>query len=180
MARHAERRSPDRVHPTLDWSMMPIVLAVLAGVCWGVGEFFTKQVLHTKQVGPMTILLVRALMSVPPAIAAYVVAYSLLKSEPAEWWRRATPGVLTKLALGSALMAGFGGVFFFYLALGAAGGEISRVKPIAFALAPSVAAVLAWRFLGESMGAAKVAGIALILAGVVVLTSQGAHAPAAR
>ena len=36
--------------------MKAILLAVGAGACWGVGEIFTKSVLHTGRVGPLTAL----------------------------------------------------------------------------------------------------------------------------
>lgn len=148
-----------------------IIFAVLAGLCWGVGEMFTKAVLHTHRVGPMTVLLVRTAVALPPALLAYVVAYYALRTEPAEWWRAGTPTML-KLFLGSALLAGFGGVFFFYLGLAHA--EITRVKPIAFTLAPATAVLLGWLVLKEPMSAQKWIAVGLILAGVVLLTTEGA------
>lgn len=155
--------------------MKAVLLAVLAGVCWGVGEVFTKSVLHSGRVGPMTVLLVRALMTVPPALVAYLVAYSLLKSEPRGWWQAGTP-LMLKLALGSALLAGFAGVFFFYLGL--ASGDISVVKPIAFTVGPAVAVLLAWFVLKEPMTPAKLTGVALVLVGVVLIAGTGsASAP---
>lgn len=149
------------------------MFAVLAGLCWGVGELFTKSVLHSGRVGPMTVLLARAMVSLPPALIAYAVAYSLLKREPEGWWRAGTP-LLLKLALGSALLAGFAGVFFFYLGL--ASGQISMVKPIAFTVGPAVAVVLAWAVLGESMSPGKIAGVAMVLLGVVLIAAADARA----
>lgn len=146
--------------------MKAVVFAVLAGLCWGVGELCTKSVLHSGRAGPMTIVLVRALATVPPAIIAYLVAYSLLKGEPTGWWRADAPTLL-KLVLGSGLLAGFGGVFFFYYAL--SHGPISVVKPIAFTVGPAAAVLLAWLFLKEPMTALKAAGVALVLAGVVLI-----------
>ena len=34
--------------------MQTVIYAVLAGLCWGVGESFTKSVLHTHKIGPVT------------------------------------------------------------------------------------------------------------------------------
>lgn len=149
--------------------MKAIVFAVLAGLCWGIGELFTKSVLHSGKVGPMTVVLVRALVGVPAAVAAYLVAYSLLRSEPLGWWRVDTP-LMLKLLLGSALLAGFGGVFFFYLGLSY--GPISAVKPIAFTVGPAVAVLLAWLVLREPMGAMKAVGVVLVLAGVVLIAGS--------
>lgn len=157
--------------------MKAVIFAVLAGVCWGVGELFTKSVLHSGRIGPMTVLLARAVVSLPPAIIAYAVAYSVLRSEPPEWWRAGTP-LLARLGVGSALLAGFAGVFFFYLGLSS--GPISTVKPIAFTVGPAVAVVLAWMFLREPMSAAKLAGVAMVLIGVVLIAATGAPAPTAR
>lgn len=152
--------------------MRAVVLALLAGACWGVGELCTRSVLHSGRIGPMTVLLVRALMTLPPAIVAYVVACSLLRVEPAGWWRAGTP-VMLKLALGSGLLAGFAGVFFFYLGL--ASGPISVVKPIAFTVGPAVAVLLAWLVLKEPMTPKQLAGVALVLAGVVLIAGSGAR-----
>ena len=82
---------------------------------------------------------------------------------------------MISLAFGGPL-AGFGGVGFFYM--GIAGGSISVVKPIAYTLAPAIAAVLGALWLKEAMPAQKVLGIALTLAGVVLIaTSHGVAAP---
>jgi uncharacterized membrane protein len=123
----------------------------------------------------MTVLLVRTGLALPPALLAYWIAYSLVRSEPQAWWQSDTRTLLL-LTLGSALMAGFGGVFFFYLGMDA--GNITIVKPIAFTLAPAIAVLLGWLVLGESMPAQKAIGIGLILAGVIVLTTS--RAPAAQ
>ncbi len=132
----------------------------------GSGELFTKSVLHSGKVGPMTVLMARALVALPPALIAYVVAYSVLKTEPAEWWKAGSP-LMLRLALGSALLAGFAGVFFFYLGL--ASGQISVVKPIAFTVGPAVAVVLAWMMLNEPLGPFRLIGVAMVLAGVVLI-----------
>jgi drug/metabolite transporter (DMT)-like permease len=49
---------------------------------------------------------------------------------------------------------------------------VSRVKPVAFALAPTVAAVGAFVLLGEEFSAKKLLGLLLIVAGIVVLTTR--------
>jgi Integral membrane protein DUF6. len=56
----------------------------------------------------------------------------------------------------------------FYAALNF--GEVSRIKPIAFALAPATAVLIGWLALGEPMTARKAAAVALILTGVVMLS----------
>lgn len=155
--------------------MKAIIFAALAGLCWGVGELFSKSVLHSKQVGPMGLLVVRTGLAFIPALIAFFVATRVISpsAEPPAFWK-ADAAVLAKLILGATLLAGFGGVFFFYLGL--AHGDISRVKPIAFGVAPAVAAILGMTLMGEQYSHAKAVGIALIIGGIIVVTTQ--HAPA--
>lgn len=149
--------------------MKAILLAVAAGLCWGVGELCTKSVLHSGKVGPITAVTIRSTVALPALWLAYVVAVHLLKAEPADW-RRADTATLLKLVLGSGLVAGAAAMICFYAALHA--GEITRVKPIAFALAPAVASVLAFAVLHEPLTARKALGITTILAGVFLLTGK--------
>lgn len=136
------------------------------------GEIFTKQALNTGRVGPMAAMLVRAAVVLPLALAAYVAAVHVWKSEPAGWVRGAGTPVWLMLTLGSGVLAGFAGVFFFYLGLGSPGGDISKLRPIAFALAPATAVLLGWLVLGEGMSVRKGAACALIVVGIVMLTGE--------
>lgn len=45
--------------------MNAIILAIGAGLCWGIGEVFTKSVLHTGKVGPITAITVRSTVALP-------------------------------------------------------------------------------------------------------------------
>lgn len=149
--------------------MKAIIFAVLAGLCWGVGEIFTKSVLHSKQVGPMTAVAVRTLVALPVIMIAATLALYRFRTEPQNW-PQADGAVLAKLIVGSGFVAGAAALIFFYLALHF--GEISRVKPIAFALAPATAVMIGWLILHEPMTIKKGAGIACILAGVLLLTGK--------
>jgi len=160
--------------------MQAILLAILAGLCWGIGEIFTKKALNTGHVGPMTVLLVRTLTTLPLAAAAYLVSTSILKLEKPNWTANTPPGVWLMLILGSGVLAGFAGVFFFYFALASPGGDISKVRPIAFALSPATAVLLGWAVLGEGLSIRKIISIILIIAGIVLLTGdKPAHVPIA-
>ncbi|MBK7406349.1 MAG: EamA family transporter [Phycisphaerales bacterium] len=149
--------------------MKATLLAIAAGLCWGVGELFTKSVLHTHKVGPITAIAVRSTVAIPILWIAWFIAVKVAKTEPADWYRADTPTLL-KLVCGSGILAGAAAMICFYAALNF--GEISRIKPIAFALAPAVASVLAFAFLGETISVRKVIGIAAILGGVVLLTGR--------
>ena len=157
--------------------MAPIVFAILAGLCWGIGELAAKSALKSGEVGPMTAIAVRATIALPVIWAAWLAATrgwlepfgvsaaresaDLMQASPATWW---------KLALGAGVSAGALGLAFFYLGLSA--GDVSRVKPVAFALAPTVAAVGAFVLLGEEFSAKKLLGLLLIVGGIVVLTTR--------
>jgi transporter family protein len=149
--------------------MKAIVLAVLAGLCWGIGEVFTKSVLHSGKVGPLTAIAVRSTVALPLLWLAYAIAVHARRAEPGSWLH-AGGSTLWKLVLGSGLIAGAAGMICFYAALNL--GEISRIKPIAFSVAPAVAVVAGWAVLREPMTVPKVLGVLLILAGVVLLTGN--------
>lgn len=151
-----------------------VLLAVIAGLCWGVGEVCTKSVLHTGRIGPFMALAIRTTVALPLIWLAWVAASRLAPESAgrgaeglgAKWW--------ALLLIGSGVVAGALAAISFYAALSL--GEVSRVKPIAFAVAPAAGVLLGWLVLGEGMTARKALGVALILAGVVVL-GWGAHAP---
>lgn len=147
--------------------MKAALLAILAGVGWGVGEFFTKQVLHTGRVGPVTAITVRSTVALPILWAAYFLFVHARGTEPRDW-SGAGPATLAKLVLGSGLAAGAFAMLCFYGALHH--GPISKVKPIAFTLAPMVAVLLGWAVLGEAMSVRKAVAVLLIVSGVVLLT----------
>ncbi|GAB4518885.1 MAG: hypothetical protein Tsb0013_22920 [Phycisphaerales bacterium] len=148
--------------------MNAVLLAIGAGLCWGVGELFTKSVLHTGKVGPITAICVRSTVALPVLWLAYALFVQWKGTEPRNWTDAGTPTLL-KLTLGSGLVAGALAMLFFYGALSV--GEVSRVKPIAFALAPALAVLLGWLVLHEPMSVRKGVAIVLIVAGVVLLST---------
>ena len=149
--------------------MKAALLAIMAGACWGVGEFFTKQVLHTGRVGPVTAVTVRSTVALPVLWMVYLLFVQMRGGEPRDW-TSAGATTLLKLILGSGLVAGAAGMLCFYGALHL--GPISKVKPIAFTMAPAVAVLLGWLVLGEAMTVRKAAAVLLIASGVVLLTAD--------
>jgi bacterial/archaeal transporter family protein len=150
--------------------MYAILLAFAAGVCWGVGELFTRSALHTKQIGPLAAIALRSTIALPLLWLAYVALARTLHVERTDWLKTAEPTTLAKIVFGSGIVAGAFGMIFFYSALNLA--EASRIKPIAFSVAPATAVVLGWLVLHESMTWQKAAGVTLILAGVVLLNCR--------
>lgn len=157
--------------------MKPILFAVAAGLCWGIGEVCTRSALHAGKVGPIGAITVRSLVAIPLLLTVFWLmtrGVGGIKVEPS--LAQADGGTWTKLVLGSGLVAGGLAMIFFYMGLSF--GEVSVVKPIAFSIAPAVGVTLGWLVLGETMDARKVIALGLILSGVLVLTMKGA-APAA-
>ena|SRR5688572_7115505 len=150
--------------------MLPYVYAVIAGLCWGVGEVFTRAVLHTREVTPLAAIALRSTFALPVLWIVWAVSRASAAPGSPSLLERASLATQLKLALGSGLLAGAGGMAFFYLAL--AGAEVSRVKPIAFGLAPATAVVVGWLALGEPLSPAKLAGLALILIGIALITGD--------
>lgn len=148
--------------------MRAMILAVLAGLCWGIGELCTKSVLHTHRIGPMTAIAVRSSIALPVLWLAWLAASRWLALEPPAQWRALQAGDVLKLVLGSGLTAGAAGMIFFYGALNL--DDVSRIKPIAFTVAPAVAVLLGWLLLHEPMTPRKGLAVGLILLGVVLLT----------
>ncbi|MBM43465.1 MAG: hypothetical protein CMJ36_00410 [Phycisphaerae bacterium] len=151
--------------------MKAILLAVAAGLCWGIGEACTRSALHDGRVGPFTALLIRTLVALPVILLAWwlmLKGVGGLHVEPPV--RDMNGSAWAKVIIGSGLLAAALGIIFFYAALSM--GELSVVKPISFALAPAVAVLIGWFILGESISVRKVIAIGLILAGVIMLSIQ--------
>lgn len=119
----------------------------------------------------MTALVIRALVALPIIVLAW---WLMLKGvgglHPEPSIREMDVASWIKVIVGSGLLAGAIGIIFFYIALSI--GDLSVVKPVAFALAPLVAVLLGWLVLGESMDLRKTVAVVLIVAGVVLLSMQ--------
>jgi uncharacterized membrane protein len=152
--------------------MKAIMLAIAAGLCWGIGEFFTKQVLHTGRIGPLTAIAVRSTVALPVIWIVWLV-FVYGKGVEARDWMSADRMTLLKLVLGSGVVAGALAMICFYGALHL--GPISKIKPIAFSLAPVVAVLLGWSALGEAMSFRKLLAILMVVGGVVLLSGDSTN-----
>jgi drug/metabolite transporter (DMT)-like permease len=151
--------------------MKAVLLAVGAGLCWGIGEVCTRSALHGGRIGPIGAITVRSLVAVPLLLLVFWLmtrGFAGLRTEPA--LSGADGATWAKVTLGSGLVAGGLAMVLFYSALSL--GEVSVVKPIAFSVAPAVGVLLGWLILGEAMDWRKAAAVGLILAGVVLLTTS--------
>jgi uncharacterized membrane protein len=116
----------------------------------------------------------RSTIALPLLWLAYAAIARGMNVERAGWWNSADSSTLWKVVLGSGVVAGALGMICFYSALNLA--EVSRVKPIAFSIAPATAVIFGWLVLREPMTLSKAVGVALILAGVVLLAANGGSA----
>ncbi len=145
--------------------MKSILIAIAAGLCWGIGESFTKSVLHSDKIGPFTAMAARTTVALP---FLWLAAWWVLQSrnpEPADWIR-AEPSILMKLVIGSGLIAGALGMLLFYSALQA--GDLSRVKPVAFATAIVAAVVLGMIVFNEPFHIRKLIATVMIVGGILL------------
>ena len=78
---------------------------------------------------------------------------------------------------GSGVIAGAMAMIAFYISISM--GEVSKMKPIAFSVAPATAVILGAAFIHEPLTVRKVVAVAIILTGVVLLSTGGANAPSA-
>jgi len=78
------------------------MLAVAAGLFWGVGEVATRAVLHGGRVGPLTAIAVRSTIALPVLWMAYLVA-TTLRDDPLRPFRRGAGGTFLLLHAGSGL-----------------------------------------------------------------------------
>lgn len=154
---------------------MGVLFAVLAGLCWGIGEVCARGVLHTGRVGPFMAVAVRSSIALPLIWLAFAVAHRVAPAAAGKGLGTLDTRHWLLLLLGSGVVAGAAAMICFYVSISL--GEVSRMKPIAFTVAPATAVVLGAAFLGESLTLRKVVALVLVLAGVVLLAT-GAPKPA--
>lgn len=133
----------------MSW-LVPTMAYVLALGALGVTSKLALRTLGWQHLLPWTLL-----------AYAVVVAFLLAIGQPGWSWQ---PG--TSWAVASAALA-VGSLILFFVALGA--GEASKVVPMSAAY-PAVTLVLSALFLGEHISALRVAGVILVIGGVVLIT----------
>lgn len=150
--------------------MPPSLYAVLAGLCWGIGEVCTKAVLHTGKIGPFAAVAIRTSLALPIIWIAFWIAHKAAPQRAGQGVGQLTLKEWFLLLGGSGVIAGALAMIAFYISISL--GEVSRMKPIAFSIAPASAVLLGALFLGESLTLRKLLAAGLILTGVVLLSMQ--------
>lgn len=158
---------------------MGVLFAVLAGLCWGVGEVCARSVLHGGKVGPFMAVAVRSSIALPLIWMAFVAANRVAPAGAGRGLGQLDAREWALLAVGSGVIAGAAAMICFYVSISL--GEVSRMKPIAFTVAPVAAVLLGALFLGEALTPRKLIAVAFVVAGVLLLATpaRSAHeAPA--
>lgn len=161
--------------------MQAIIFAIIAGLCWGVGEVCAKSVLHTHKVGPFFAVALRTTLALPIIWGAYFVAKKLAPTGAGKGLSLSGDQALTlkewaMLIGGSGILAGAFAMIAFYISISM--GEVSKMKPIAFSIAPATAVLLGAAFLHEPLTLRKAISVVIILAGVILLSTGNTTAPA--
>lgn len=159
--------------------MQAMLFAVVAGLCWGVGEVCARAVLHTHKVGPFFAIALRTTLALPIIWIAYLIARKLAPTGAGKGLSMHAEDALTLkewalLLGGSGVVAGAFAMIAFYISISM--GEVSKMKPIAFTIAPATAVILGSVFLGEALTPRKVVGVVIVLAGVLVIASGSSPA----
>jgi transporter family protein len=139
------------LEPSLMGWFIPTVAYVLVLGALGITTKLALRTLDWQHLLPWTLL-----------AYAVTVAALLVMGQPGWSWQ---PG--TSWAVASAALA-VGALILLFLALGA--GEASKVLPVSAAY-PAVTLVLSALFLGEHISPARVAGVAFVILGVVLITT---------
>jgi len=160
--------------------MNAILFAIAAGLFWGVGEVCAKAVLHTHKVGPFLAVAIRTSLALPIIWLAYFIAKRLAPDGAGKGLSTGENALNAKewllLLGGSGVLAGAFAMIAFYIAISM--GEVSKMKPIAFSIAPATAVLLGAAFLHEPLTMRKAIAVVIILAGVVLLSTGSSPASA--
>lgn len=141
--------------------MKPELFALFTAVAWGVGGYFEKKGLHLGNLSPQLGITLRT--------AVALVLLSLVSFPQWKSIAHAGPRALTYMVLGGGVVAGAAGMLCFYAAI--KGAPLGRVMPIAFT-SPLFGALMGIWLGGEPVTPRVIAGMALTISGIAVLTAR--------
>jgi len=139
--------------------LKPQIFALLTAIAWGVGGYFEKKGLHQGNLSPQMGITLRTL-----------IALLILAAVSYPQWRTvlaAGSKSLLYMIIGGGIVAGAGGMLFFYIAI--KGAPLSRVMPIAFT-SPLFGALMGIIFGGEPLTLKTIIGMLLTIGGIILLT----------
>lgn len=155
---------------------MGVLFAVLAGLCWGIGEVCARGVLHGGKIGPFLAVSIRSSVALPLIWMAFAAAHRVAPNASGKGLGALTVKEWVLLLVGSGVVAGAAAMICFYISISL--GEVSKMKPIAFTVAPVAAVILGAMFLGEAMTPRKVIAVVMVIGGVLLLATAGKPGPA--
>jgi bacterial/archaeal transporter family protein len=145
--------------------MKPQLLALITAIAWGVGGFFEKRGLNLGNLSPQVGITIRTAVAL---LVLGAVSFPQWKSIP-----DAGPRALLMMVIGGGIVAGSVGMLSFYAALRGAS-SLTQVMPIAFT-SPLFSAITGVIFRTERLTWQMGLGMALTIAGIVVLTTSPSH-----
>ncbi len=137
----------------------PQLLALVTAIAWGVGGYFEKKGLHLGNLSPQVGITIRTAVAL---VVLGIVSFAEWKTVP-----EAGTKALLYMVVGGGLVAGSVGMLCYYAAIN--GAPLGRVMPIAFT-SPLFGALMGIVFGGEPLSIKTVAGMALTVGGIVLLT----------
>ena len=139
--------------------MKPQLFALLTAIVWGVGGYFEKKGLHLGNLSPTMGITLR---TVTALIVLGIASYPQWKTVP-----QAGSKALLYMIIGGGVVAGALGMLCYYTAI--KGAPLTQVMPIAFT-SPLFGALMGILFSGEPLSLKTVAGMALTVGGIVILS----------
>lgn len=139
--------------------MKPQLFALLTAIAWGVGGYFEKKGLQVGNLTPQVGITIRTFVAL---IILSIFSFSYWKTIP-----QAGAKSLLYMIIGGGVVAGAGGMLFFYIAI--KGAPLSRVMPIAFT-SPLFGALMGFMFGGEPLTLKTFLGMLMTVGGIILLT----------
>ncbi len=139
--------------------MKPQLFALLTAILWGVGGYFEKKGLHLGNLSPTMGITIRT------AVALIILGVASFPQ-----WKTITMAgskSLLYMIIGGGVVAGAVGMLCFYTAL--KGAPLTKVMPIAFT-SPLFGALMGLLFGGEPLSIKTILGMAMTIAGIILLT----------
>jgi bacterial/archaeal transporter family protein len=131
----------------------------MTAIAWGVGGYFEKKGLHLGNLSPQMGITIRTAVAL---VVLAFVSYSEWKTLP-----QAGAQALLYMVIGGGVVAGSVGMLCYYAAIN--GAPLGKVMPIAFT-SPLFGALMGIWLGGEPLSFKTLAGMALTIGGIVLLT----------
>ncbi|NHK30748.1 MAG: EamA family transporter [Asgard group archaeon] len=148
-------------------------VALLTGICWGVGSFFGKRGMKKADISPFVGITLRSATSfVLLLISVFSLGPILFESNiisELQWIVSNELDQFFLILIFEGIIAGFLGMMFYYIAIRK--GDLSLVMPLAFS-SPFWGTLLAIFWQTETLTIQRIVGMAFILTGIIFITSQ--------